>query len=178
MLPWDVNARAFDDYRKAVALAYGRSVSLVDRHCEAPAPLGTGARSPLDLLISTVRALRTAGAPGSELLVEYVCAELGYHPPVRVDVTGEPASLGALANLLKETSDVLRRHAAIHADGVVTIAEADDLERELADVARVVAQERHALQVLTTRANVEEVRQRIGPRRALPKFIQLRAVAS
>jgi hypothetical protein len=173
MLPWQANHEAFAGYRKCVAAATGLSVSMIDKMTQEPKPTGDGEHSFTERFIEAVRALRVAGAPTSEVLVHYLLRELGYYPPVRMDEVGEPASVSAAGDLMREAGEYLRDHGQYIQDGTIDLADAAKLEAQLADVAHVVARERHALLKFITDAEDLAVRRRVGPKSA-PRFVESR----
>jgi hypothetical protein len=176
-MPWEANHEAFAGYRKAVAAGMGVSVSLVDKYCAEPKPTGDGEYSPLERVIEGVRALRAAGARTAEVQVQYLLKELGYTPGVRFDEVGEPASLTSAGVLMKEVGEYLGEHGQLVADGEMSLVDAIRIEAQLTDVARVVERERCALLTFIARAEDQQTRLRIGPKRA-PRFIESRRAAT
>ena len=175
--PWDANREAFAGYRKAVAEATGVSVSLIDKMTKEPKPTGDGEHSFTERFIDAIRGLRNAGAPTSEVLVQYILSELGYYPGVRIEEVGDPASLTAAGEVLQEVGSYVSEHGRRAADGEICISDAIVIEAHLMNVGRVVARERIGILKFIAEAEDLSVRQRVGPKRA-PRFIENRRVAT
>jgi hypothetical protein len=177
--PWDVMDVATRGYRKSVADALGISLSLVDQHCRAPKSFdGDAASSPLQRFIETTKALRAAGAPNSEMPVEYAAAELGYLPLIRADIASRDFSLVDIADATYSFADFLTCASNGMTDGVLTLAELQVLANTLQSHVRVMSGQLCALQSAIDENELAEVKERRGPHRALPRYLKLRAATA
>jgi len=178
-MPYEVNAIAFAGYHKVVAAALSVSPTLVDKFTHLPKSHGgDGENSPTQRFIEQVRALRAAGAPNADVLLEYACAELGCLPPIRAELVEDPddrdRTLIDVADATAKFAEYLRCAAEVQRDGILTITEMKALSERIWAELRALHAQHAMLQRSIGDGEIREVRQRIGPKRALPKYLQLR----
>lgn len=176
MLPSEIMHRSLTGHRKRIADAVGVSEPLVDRWCMPPESCGgAGSASPLQRVLEIILALRLAGAEDPDAILAYLCQELGYLPPMRIDAAPlDPTSMQVLASATKEHADILSTWARALSNSLLSVTEAEDFRREIRELLVVLGGWDAGLQRFLVTDETSLIRRRLGPNRALPKFSVLR----
>jgi hypothetical protein len=175
LLPHEVTHKTLSGHRKAVAVATGVSDSCVEAWCVAPKDQdGNGLASPVERVLVTCLTLRAGGHPEPDALLFYLCGELGYLPPVKAEGAADPTDVRVLASWAKEHSDILSTWARVFQNGALTLSEAEEFRAELRDEIVVCGQWDRGLQRFISSEEAIVVGERRGPRRALPRVVDLR----
>lgn len=175
-LPNEVtNGALSGGYRKAVAARLNVSDSTVEAWCVPPKDLdGNGLPAPVQRFIEMQLELVKQGHADPYALLRYACRELGFMPPVRNDAIGDPVALDLIARATKEFGDLLSAVGTAHADGVLCAGDAEKILAEGEHLYLTLAPFFRALHRVVVDEEEARTRARRGPKRALPKLMQLR----
>lgn len=180
-LPHEVTYRALEGIRKVVADLLGISHSSVDKYCTPPAWLGgDGVASPLEAFTRFVLAVQKAAPDGRErakVLLDDLLASVGCLPAVYADTSSARLSATDLASASHEFGDVVQALAPAFDQDGFTVTDAIRLDRELVEHISVLGVMHHKVRTTLNEEDARVVRDRIGPRRALPAIVELRRSA-
>lgn len=175
-LPHEVTNKALSGgYRKAIATRIGVSDSTCESWCVAPKDLdGNGLKSPVQRVIEIQLELAAGGHPDPYAILRYICRELGFMPPVKNDAIGDPTALDLPAQATKEFGEMLAAIGVAQSDGFLSAGDAEKILSEGEHLYLTLAPFFRAMHRVITEDEEARVRERRGPKRALPKLMQLR----
>lgn len=176
-LPYEATHSALTGHRKSVALALGISDSTVEAHCVRPKDFdGQGLASPAQRVIETILTLKRDGADDPYALLRYIARECGGTFEL-IEPASDPADLDRVAEVVREFGEFLGAVSEASADGILS---APDSERIVIEGEHVIAAMRPMIRAHyrnVTDCEYAAERQRRGPKRAMPRLMDLRRLA-
>jgi hypothetical protein len=178
-LAYEVTRRVLSDgYRKRVAADIQTGVKTVEKWCVPPVALdGNGIPCPAQRFIDMQLALKRASHSDPFALLRHACRELGFLPPVRNEAVAESVSVDHVAKATREFGELLSAIATASADGVLSVADADRIYEEAAQLHAALAPILRQMQSVVVDGEESSIRERRGPQRVLPILLQLRRYA-
>lgn len=172
--PHEANAVALKGIRKTVADRLGKSLSLLDKYCSEPQPSGDGEVSPTQKFLEFALAIKSVDCERAALLLDYINAELGCLPSMRVEEASEIPNLIDVSESVRNFGEYLSAIGRAQADGVLTPNEIPDVAAVMWLHITAVARQFRAMRNVMSETEDGAIRSRIGPKRVVPRYLELR----
>lgn len=175
-LPHEANFIALKGIRKTVADKLGKSQSLLDKYCASPKSHdGDGEISPTEKFLEFVLAIQRVDDKRAHLLLDYVLAECGCMPVVPAPRASTLPNLLDMSKSMQAFAKYVEVLAKASTDGVVTADEVPEVAAALwCHASEVMAHFEALHNVMRDYEKGKLVGERIGPKKAPPRFIELR----